>query len=154
MNSDPAMWPALALALLGAFVDVRERRLPNWLCAALALAGGAGLAISQGPALLPWALLHAVIALAAGMALFGIGAIGGGDAKFYAAAALAVPASPVAGPLALLGWTSLAGLLLLIAMVIGRRVRQRSVKGGLLKGWAVPYGAAIAAGLWITLVVA
>jgi prepilin peptidase CpaA len=151
MNSDPAMWPALALALFGAFVDVRERRLPNWLCAALALAGGAGLAISQGPALLPWGLLHAVIALAAGMALFGIGAIGGGDAKFYAAAALAVPASPVTGPLALLGWTSVAGLLLLVAMVVGRRGLRRSGAGGALKGWTVPYGVAVAGGLWLTI---
>lgn len=151
MMSAPAMWPALALALLGAFLDIRQRRLPNWLCAALALANGAGLAVAAGPGLLPSALLHAAIALAVGMALFSIGAIGGGDAKFYAAAALAVPASPVTGPLALLGWTSVAGLLLLLAMAIGRRTLGRSDKGGSLKGWDVPYGVAIAAGLWGTL---
>lgn len=147
----PTLWllPAAAIAAAGAFLDIRDMRLPNWLCAALAVAAAAGLALSQGTAPLPGALLHAVIALLAGMLLFRLGAIGGGDAKFYAAAALAIPASPVTGPLALLGWTSAAGLVLLIAMATGRRMLGRP--GGLLKGWAVPYGVAIAAGFVIAL---
>lgn len=151
MTFAPAMWPALALALLGAFLDIRQRRLPNWLCAGLALSSVIGLAVTTGWASVPGGMLHAAIALAGGMALFGVGAIGGGDAKFYAAAALAVPASPVTGPLALLGWTSVAGLVLLVAMVIGRRGLKRSGAGGALKGWSVPYGVAVAAGLWLTI---
>jgi prepilin peptidase CpaA len=146
----PTVWllPAAAIAAGGAYLDIRDRRLPNWLCAALALAAAAGLALSQGAALLPSAVLHAAIALVVGMLLFRLGAIGGGDAKFYAAAALAIPASPMAGPLAMVGWTSAAGLVLLIAMATGRRMLGRP--GGLLKGWAVPYGVAIAAGFLIT----
>ena len=148
MSASILLLPAAAIAAAGAFLDIRDQRLPNWLCAALALAALAGLAFSQGAALLPWAFLHAGIALVVGMLLFRLGAIGGGDAKFYAAAACAIPASPVAGPLALLGWTSAAGLALLIAMAIGRRILGRPV---FLKGWAVPYGVAIAAGFLITL---
>lgn len=148
---DAALWPALALAALGALFDFRTRRLPNRLCAALAIAGIAGLGLSQGAGVLPWALLHAAAALVVGMVLFRLGAIGGGDAKFYAAAACAVPGSPIIGPLALLGWTSAAGLALLLAMLAGRVAGKKTGRGGLLKGWEVPYGAAIAAGFAITL---
>lgn len=147
----PALWPALILAVFGAVLDMRERRLPNWLCAALALASGAGLVLSDGAALLPWALLHAAVALLIGMALFALGAIGGGDAKFYSAVALAIPATSVARPMALLGWTSLAGLLLLAGMMIWRRTRKSPASKGLLKGWEVPYGVAIASGFIFTL---
>jgi len=147
----PALWPALILAVFGAVMDVRERRLSNWLCIALGLAAGAGLALSGGVELLPWALLHAAIALLIGMALFALGAIGGGDAKFYAAAALAIPATSLAKPMALLGWTSVAGLLLLVGMMIWRRVRERGASRGLLKGWALPYGVAISSGFTLTL---
>lgn len=148
MSASILLLPAAAIAAAGAFLDIKDQRLPNWLCGALALAALGGLALSEGAAQLPWALLHAGIALVVGMLLFRLGAIGGGDAKFYAAAACAIPASPVAGPLALLGWTSAAGLALLIAMAIGRRLLGRSV---FQRGWAVPYGVAIAAGLWIAL---
>lgn len=41
-----------------------------------------------------------------------------------------------------------AGLILLIAMAIGRRVLGRP--GGFMKGWEVPYGVAIAAGFLLT----
>lgn len=146
--SEPALWPALALAGLGAFLDLRHRRLPNWLSAGLAVTAAGGLVYAQGPEAVSWALAHALAALAVGMGLFRFGAIGGGDAKFYAACACAVPAVPASGPLALLGWTSAAGLTLLIAMMIGRRVKG-TVGGRLLRGWEVPYGVAIAAGLWV-----
>lgn len=149
MNPTMLMIPAAAIAAAGAILDIKDKRLPNWLCVALAVAAAAGLAFSQGAALLPSALLHAAIALVVGMLLFRLGAIGGGDAKFYAAAACAIPLTPAAAPLALLGWTSAAGLVLLIAMATGRRVLGRP--GGILKGWAVPYGVAVAAGFWITL---
>lgn len=145
-----ALWPVLGLAALGALLDVRERRLPNWLCVALAVTGAGGLAFSQGPNTMLWALLHASAALAVGMGLFRLGAIGGGDAKFYTAAACSIPALPASGPLALLGWTSAAGFGLLLLMMAWRRVAGRA-EGGLLRGWSIPYGVAIAAGLGITL---
>ena len=151
MSPDPALWPAIAAAGLGAFLDLKERRLPNWLCALLAACAVAGLGYSAGLSVLPWALLHAVIALVIGMVLFGLGAIGGGDAKFYAAAASAVPLSDA---LSLLGWTSAMGLALLVVMAVGRRVRRDAPSTPLLRGWSVPYGVAIFAGLALTLIVA
>jgi prepilin peptidase CpaA len=148
MNSTIALLPAALLAAAGAYLDIRHRRLPNWLCAALALAAATGLALWAGADALPWAMLHAAMALVVGMLLFAAGLIGGGDAKFYAAAALSVPASPLAGPLGMLGWTSAAGLVLLIGMAIGRRML--GVPGSFMKGWQVPYGVAIASGFLLT----
>jgi len=146
---DPAFWPALAAAGLGAFLDIRERRLPNWLCAVLAVAGIGGLAVSAGLASVPWALLHGVLALIAGMLLFRLGAIGGGDAKFYAAAACALPLEKA---LPLIGWTSAVGLGLLAIMIVRRRMTGVSQKGAsVLRGWEVPYGVAIAGGFLLTL---
>jgi len=142
----------LALAGVGAFLDLRERRLPNWLCAALAVAGGSSVAYLEGIAALPWALLHAVLALVVGMVLFRLRMIGGGDAKFYAAAACAVP---IERALPLLGWTSFAGLLLILVMAFGRRIMRTAPAGQhLLRGWEVPYGVAIAAGLFLTVLLA
>ncbi len=148
---DLAFAPALLLAGWGAFLDIRERRLPNWLCASLAVAAAGGLVFSEGVEPLPWALLHGLIALIVGMALFAAGMIGGGDAKFYAAAALSVPATSLPIALELLGWTSLAGLILLLIMMIWRRTRSAPESRSLFKGWEVPYGVAIAAGLWLTI---
>ena len=62
MSASILLLPAAAIAAAGAFLDIRDQRLPNWLCAALALAALTGLAFSQGAALLPWALLHAAVA--------------------------------------------------------------------------------------------
>lgn len=148
MSPAIALLPAAILAAAGAYLDIRYRRLPNWLCASLGLAAAAGLALSAGAGPLPWAILHAAIALVVGMLLFALGTIGGGDAKFYAAAALSIPASSFDGPLTMLGWTSAAGLALLIGMAVGRRALGRP--GSFMKGWEVPYGVAIAAGFLLT----
>lgn len=146
MSLAPFLWPALAIAGLGAVLDVKDRRLPNWLCGALAAASVGGLLLSGQQALVPEALLHAAAALVVGLVLFRLGAIGGGDAKFYAAAACALPL-PAALPF--LGWTSVVGLFLLMGMVLGRLAF--GPKSLSLKGWSVPYGVAIAGGFALTL---
>ena len=104
----------------------------------------------QGAAAAPSALLHAALALLVGMVLFRLGAVGGGDAKFYAAAALALPLGQA---LFLLGWTSAVGLALLLVMAIARLFRPASRGTSLLRGWSVPYGVAIFGGLALTLTV-
>ena len=139
----------LAVALLGAFLDLRHRRLPNWLCLALAATALVNLTLGYGAGFLPGAFLHAVIALVLGMILFKLGMIGGGDAKFYSAAALGMPLSK---GLAMLGWTSFAGLILLVAMMTMRHVFKVSIGPKDDKGRAlVPYGVAIALGYLATL---
>lgn len=139
-------WPLLLIGAVGAVWDIGWRKLPNLLCAALAIAGVAAVIFSQGAGLLPSALGHAAIALVVGMVLFKFGAIGGGDAKFYAAAACGLPLGLA---LPMLGWTSLSGLLLLIGMSLTRIAMRRPAT---LKGWSLPYGVAIFGGLAMTII--
>jgi prepilin peptidase CpaA len=150
MIPDVALWPALAAAGLGAILDARYRLLPNWLCSVLAIAAVGGLALVEGTRAIPWALLHASIALIVGMVLFRFRIIGGGDAKFYAAAACAVPFGEA---LYFLGWTSAAGVVLLLVMIVGRRLMPSTRGTPILRGWEVPYGVAIFAGFVLTLAV-
>jgi prepilin peptidase CpaA len=150
MLPELSLWPALAAAGLGAILDARYRLLPNWLCAVLAICAAGGLTFAEGTGAIPWALLHASLALIVGMALFRFRIIGGGDAKFYAAAACAIPLGEA---LYFLGWTSAAGMVLLLVMVIGRRVLPSTRGTPILRGWEVPYGVAIFAGFVLTVAV-
>jgi len=138
----------LLLAAAGAASDVKGRRIPNWVCLLLAAAAlGLAWAVAGQSGLL-WGVAHAAVALAIGVALFAGGIVGGGDAKFYSAAALAVP---LQSGLTLLGWTSAAGLVLLVVIVVGNRLFARvrkSIKE--LRKMEVPYGVAIAAGFALT----
>ena len=125
-----------------AWLDWRERRLPNWLCGVTLLAGVVVTMAVSGAAALPTHLLHAGVALLAGMALFAPGLIGGGDAKFYAAVAVWFPLS--AG-FRLLFLVALTGLVLTVALwgLVWRRQRGAGPSG---QPRTVPYGVAIAAG--------
>jgi prepilin peptidase CpaA len=139
----------LALAAAGAAWDIRLRRIPNRLCLAFAVAALGYAWSAAGESGLAWGAAHFAIALAVGIALFAVGAIGGGDAKFYAAAAFAIP---LRDGLALLGWTSAAGLVLLIVMIVGNRLfgkTRQSLRQ--MRKMEVPYGVAIAAGFALAL---
>ena len=136
-----------AIALAGSWLDIRYRRLPNWLCAG-ALAGGIAFGLAQdGWIEVQTALLHCLIALVIGIGLFAIGAIGAGDAKFYAGLAAWFPLREA--PL-LIGIVSLAGLVLLVCWLLWRRGRRRRPRSPFDQGSDVfdklPYGVAIAAG--------
>lgn len=140
----------IALAAFGAITDIRERTIRNWLVVALAGAALIVSAVDSGTGMLSSQAIHAGLALVVGMLLFQFGWIGGGDAKFYAASALAVPLDRW---LHLLGWTSLAGLVLVIFLVICRKILGRKVTQDLKtkKGIEVPFGVAIFAGLALTI---
>lgn len=149
MNAELLVWPIIACALLGAAIDLKVQRLPNWLSLLSAIVAGTHTALVNGVDGLISALLHCGLALVVGMGLFRIGFVGGGDAKFYAALAIAFP---IGVALPFLGWTSLVGLLLVLAMITFRIIRKTAMghEIGVLK-FSVPYGIAIGGGAIITL---
>lgn len=137
-----------AIGGAGAYLDIRTRRLPNWLCLIGLLAGAGFSLIAGGWTLAVMALLHALVALLVGMGMFAMRWIGGGDAKFYAAMAAWFP---LQAGLGLLVTVSLTGLLLLIAWLPYRRRLMRA-DGGLAKDSdfrKLPYGVAIAGGAMV-----
>ena len=142
MIAEIALVPAAALAVTGAVMDVRTRRIPNWLVIALALAAACGVGVSLGWSALGSSAIHALIALLVGMGLFAIGAIGGGDAKFYSAAAFGVP---LGGALEMLGYVALAGFVAVLAMLIWYR-GFKTMAGKKRVSWTLPYGLPICCG--------
>lgn len=68
--------------------DVRTRRIPNLLTSLFALAGLVVSASGTGPASLRSGCIAGGISLVAGMAMYAMRVIGGGDVKLFAAAAL------------------------------------------------------------------
>ena len=126
-----------ALAMLAsATLDLRSRRLPNWLNLAVAM-GFLPWAWSTG---LPWndVAIHLVVGamvLAVGFGLFATGVIGGGDAKLGAAVALWIGFSSellrffIAMALA-------GGVLAIFALIWQAAAHQRLTR-------ALPYGVAI-----------
>lgn len=144
-HADLSFWlgaGVLALiAVAACYFDVAQRRLPNWLCLAAFLAGLAFTGLTGGPIDLGLAALHAVAALLVGMALFALGAIGGGDAKFYAALAAWFPLA--LAPVLLLS-VSLCGLVLVVVWLTWRRSLRTASKDDVFA--KLPYGVAIAIG--------
>jgi len=140
---------ALVLACITAsWLDLKYRRLPNWLCAATAIVGLAYAAWTGGLAPLGSHSLHLAAALIVGMVLFSMGVFGGGDAKFYAAIAGWFALGQALG---LLVTVSLVGLLLLVLWIGWRRLTRKPVrvKGGTAFD-SLPYGVAIAGGALVS----
>lgn len=137
------------LAAIGAYLDIRFRRLPNWLCL-VALVAGLGQSWWQGgsEALLS-AGLHMIVALAVGMVLFRLAIVGGGDAKFYAAMAAWFPLG--LGYFLLLA-VSFSGLLVLVGwMLVRRRLTRLNEQNRANPEFRkVPFGVAIALGAVLT----
>ncbi len=77
----------LPVLLAGAcFSDLFSMRISNKLCLSVfALFGVFAILASMAPAVVMWHILAGMIALSASFALFALGVIGGGDAKFVAA---------------------------------------------------------------------
>ena len=93
--------------IFGALWDLTTMTIPNWLTVSLAAAFVAVVPFAgMGMEQIGWHLVAGGVALAAGMTLFGFGFIGGGDAKFVAAAALWI------------GWSDLLGYLI-VASIFG-----------------------------------
>lgn len=144
-----------ALVILGGVRDLVSYRIPNWISLALlgAFAPAALLAWASGAPVQALGLHLAVgaAALVAGVVMWSLRWIGGGDAKLFAAAALWL-GLPAAGTY--LAVTGLAGGALALLLLQLRSPRLRTVVGlgpawvGRLAqpGESVPYGVAIAVG--------
>jgi prepilin peptidase CpaA len=109
-----ALVPLLAIAAL---LDLRQRRIPNWVAAAVGLLGGVALAATAPGALWQHALV-ALLMLVAGIAIWSRGWLGGGDVKLLAALSLWAGPDHVAS---LLLATTLAGGFLALGMVFAGR---------------------------------
>jgi prepilin peptidase CpaA len=145
-----AVFPALVI--VAAVKDVTSFTIPNWISLALVLAfAPVALAAGVGLADLGLHLAVGAGALVAGMAMFALRWIGGGDAKLFAASALWLGVSGLA-PFMLA--TAVAGGLLALFLVA---LRAGPVRAYLPVGpqWVerlratdgpAPYGVAIAAG--------
>jgi prepilin peptidase CpaA len=141
-----------ALVLTAALRDALSYRIPNWIPLALAATFPlAALAAGAPLASLPLNLGVGVAALLAGMAMFALRWMGGGDAKLIAAAALWLgwPAVVV-----FLAAGAIAGGVLALVLISLRSAALRSLllmgPGWLHRlaepGEGVPYGVAIAIG--------
>lgn len=155
--------PFTVIMLLAAASDVRSRRIPNELTVFGMVLAPVLWAFFGGSAAAFTSVLGGGIALAVGMTLFALGAMGGGDAKLLAAMGAFVGSTRL---LSALLATGIAGGVFALAVAIGRR----RLLATLLSAWhlavrlltlgragvartvespgalTVPYGVAIAAG--------
>lgn len=139
------------IGLVGSWLDATQRRLPNWLSAWGLLAGLAVAFVTGGLDEVGSHGLNALVALLGGMALFALGMIGGGDAKFYAGLAAWFPLSL---GLNLFVAVAMAGAGLLLCWAVVRKVKGQIVftrNAG--PGDGLPYGVAVAAGAMLVALV-
>ena len=142
MTSLPDLLAWLFAFLLGiaAVQDIFTLRIANMVSVAVLVVAAIALALHPGP---NWwqHLLSFAIVLAAGIGLFSLGWMGGGDAKLMAAAALAfdLPGLLRFVPMVLIAGGAIALLALVVRLVVPRRGPLRDRKG-------IPYGVAIAVG--------
>lgn len=162
------LWTALLIALLAAYTDLRSRRIPDWLTLGAVGVALALQAVVAGPAGLEAAVWGIVAVGLPAAGLFALRAMGGGDVKLLAACGALL--GPSAG-IELLLVTALAGGGLALVTVLSGRAwkvtagnlsllfrhwRARgltpcpAVSLGRSRGFAVPYGVAVACGMVFT----
>jgi prepilin peptidase CpaA len=136
---------------VAATIDVKTRRIPNALCAALAVAG-VTLHVPQGIGIALLAVVAMLLGLAAGWLVFSAGWLGGGDVKLISACCAVVGFS---GSFRLVLDILIAGALLSLVTAALRRKLGTLLRGALIvarhgagagAAGTVPYGVAIAAG--------
>lgn len=130
--------------LLASAIDLKHRRLPNWLCVATGLAG-LGFAAAGGGWLVAGShALHALIVLVVGIGLYAIKWFGAGDAKFWAGIAAWFPLAKA--PLLLVSVAIGSVMLVLVWFVLRRLLGRKAVKDGRSSGGELPFGIAISVG--------
>ncbi len=144
------------LMLTAAWHDASRFIIPNWISGVLIVLWiPAVFAMGYGWTGAGLALLTGFAVLAAGMALWAPGWLGGGDVKLLAAGALWFGWPDV---ISFLVWAMLAGGVLALVLVLARKIAPaipqmagRLTGTALAPGAPAPYGIAIAAGALITL---
>jgi len=140
-----------ATMIAAAAYDVLTLTIPNWISVVLValfplLALAAGISWPE----FGWHVAIGMIALAAGIAAFAVGVVGGGDAKLFAAIAFYM------GPLAIANYVlavAVAGGVLATLFLILHQPRLEEwtrktpvIANIVSRGLAIPYGVAIVAG--------
>jgi prepilin peptidase CpaA len=109
--------PMLALLAWAALIDLRDRRIPNWLTVSLALAGLAqsftwAHTVTPGAAALGFATGFGITFI-----LFGLGALGGGDVKLLAGLGAWLGPKPT---LLVFGAAAVIGMVIVLAQAARR----------------------------------
>jgi prepilin peptidase CpaA len=129
-----------AIASVAALIDLRSRRIPNWLTLAAVLAGLAWHTLRDGPTGLSVALAGAALGLALLLPFYMVRGVGAGDVKLLAAIGALV------GPQTLVS-VAIYGALVggAISLVLLARSRLQ------MRGMTAPYGVAIASGVYLSM---
>ncbi len=133
---------AAGLLIVAAVTDATRFQIPNWVCAALAIAFVPAAISSAGMAFWP-GLLVGLGLFVAGYALFAAKLVGGGDAKLISAVAL------WAGPALIFDFVLITALLGGV-LAVWVAARHWWAAPGPVAAQPLPYGVAIAGGgLWV-----
>jgi len=148
----------IVLLVAAAIQDMLTLRISNLFPLALFLTFGLWVSLVGWPYNWWENLVHCGLALGAGMILFAMRWVGGGDAKLYASCALWFN---LQAGIKLLFFISISGLLLLVLMLAIRKLRKAQVSKaardpatGKKPQMQMPYGVAIAVGALATLYLA
>ncbi len=146
----------LGLLALAVVTDLDELRIPNRICLLIGFIYPIYVLASPEPVNWLGALAVAAGVFAVGLILFCTGTMGGGDVKLMAVTALWAGPSSV---LSFLVFTTFVGGLIALLMVSSYRFPLAAMLGSIgatdlrniLLGRVIPYGAAIAAGAYVTI---
>ncbi len=155
---DTATVMGLAILVLAGLHDFAVRTVPNFYSVLLFSAGVALRLLNGGGHDLKWGMVACCVVFGITFICWRFGWMGGGDVKLLTAAAIFV--APLSVP-ELVASTAMAGGLLALVFVVGRRVARRPAPGRpphfmprilrcelwrLHRGGPLPYAAAIACG--------
>ena len=136
-----------AITVIGCYLDIKYRRLPNWLCLAAAAGGLVYVLLSADLHAAIMAAAHGAAALVLGMVIFKFGMFGGGDAKFYGGLACWIPISK---GFSLLALASVCTLVFVLVWFVASAGKQNKDAGGGGKKAMLPFGVPISIASWIT----
>jgi len=142
-----------AIFVIAAYSDIRTRRIPNELIAALFVLAAIRIALDGNPTSAIYTLEATTTLFVATFLLFWRGLLGGGDVKLMVAAGFLIGYHDVLGYLVVM---SVSGGLIAMAILAGDKLKLRRAESAPEQQEAearlsVPYGVAISAAAILTL---